>query len=101
MLTEYEVQMLQKSMRNELMAPRGVVLKCVIWLILLHIGLAWNDAPTKVGASRDSPLSDTQATANGKRSSRIVFEERRQHYIDAHPDSRVAREPVAQRQKNE
>lgn len=58
MLTDYEVQKLQKSMRNESTAARGVVLKCVVWLVLLHIGLAWVDTPNKVRPSGDFPSSD-------------------------------------------
>lgn len=94
MLTEYEVRKLQHDMKQELNAGPGVVLKCAVMLLLI-IGLAWIGAP----AGRDSRSPATPGMAQAEPYSKTVFGERRQRYIEAYPDSRVAREAAARRQK--
>lgn len=100
MLTEYEARKLQHDMKQELNAAPGVVFKCAVMLLLLIIGLAWIGASSEDPAGRDSPSPATPAMAQAEPYSKTVFEERRQRYIEAYPDSRVAREAAAQRQRN-
>lgn len=99
MLTEYEARKLQHDMKQELNAAPGVVLKCVVMLLLI-IGLAWIGASSEDPAGRDSPSPATPAMAQAEPYSKTVFEERRQRYIEAYPDLRVAREAAAQRQRD-
>jgi len=100
MLTEYEAQKLTRDyMKRELNAAPGVALKCAV-LLLLIIGLAWIGAASEGPAGRDSRYSATPAMAQPELYSKTVFEERRRRYIEAYPDSRVAREAAAQRQRD-
>ncbi len=90
MLTEYEARKLQDDMRRELNAPSGAVLKCAALLFLL-VGIAWLGADSKDLEDPDSLSPVSLASAKADRFSRIFSDERRQRYIEAHPDSHLAR----------
>ena len=97
MLSEYEARKLQDDMKKELNAGPGSVLKYAVFMLLI-IGLAWIGTPGYDAAGRDASSPAPQASAEAVRYSRTAFEERRQHHIEAYPDSQVARETAVQRQ---
>ena len=93
-LTENEARQLQHDMKQELNAAPVVVLKSAAMLLLIT-GLAWTGAGTEDPAGRDSPSPATSGIAEAKSYSKTVFETRRQRYIEAYPDSHVARDAAA------
>lgn len=105
MLTKFETTKLLHGMRDELDAETrsalksSVVLKCAVMLSLI-VGLVW------IGVSSEDSLSGghsspvAQATQLPDRYSRTVFEERRRRYIEANPDSNIAREAASLRQRD-
>ena len=99
MLTGNDVRKLRYEMKRELSATGGVVLKFAVMLMLIA-GLAWIGVSNDSLAGRGSPYPATQTAAQSERYGRTVFEERRRRYIEAHPDSHVAREAANLRQKD-
>lgn len=91
MLTGYEARKLQHDMRQELHIAPVVLLKAAA-LPLLIIGLAWGGASSEAPANGDL-LSRARLWMSAEQSySKTVFEARRQHYVEAYPDSFVARD---------
>ena len=97
MLTEYETQKLRHEMRGELSAAPIVVVRCVA-MILLVFGLAWLGTSCQAPASADLRASDVMPRPEPV--SKAVFEQRRERFIEAFPDSQVAREARAHEQKD-
>lgn len=100
MMTRRKVRGLIHAMKNELSVQIGTVLKCTVMLGLMF-GLMW------IGASSGPVTGQAPSSAIVKMTppknesySRQVFEERRQRYIKANPDSHVAREAASLQQKD-
>jgi hypothetical protein len=100
MMTGREVRGLIHAMKDELNVRIGIVLKCAVMLMLVF-GLIWIGASSEPLASqRSAPVVAKITPAKSGSYSRQVFEERRQRYIEAYPDSQVAREFSALQQKD-
>jgi hypothetical protein len=65
--------------------------------VVVAVALAWIGAANDSPAGRDWAPPSPQAMSKGAPSSREVFEERRRRYIEANPDSQVAREAAPQK----
>ena len=98
MLTGREVQKLRYAMKNELNVRLGMVFKCAA--LLLIVGLAWIGASSELSTVHSSPYPAAQTAIKGDSHARTVFEERRTRYIEAYPDSHVAREAESLRQRD-
>jgi hypothetical protein len=99
MLSEYEARKLQEDMKRELNTGPATVIRYGV-LMLLIVGLAWTGTPSNDAVGRDSAAPAPQASADRVRHSRAAFEERRQRFIAAYPDSQIARESAVQRQES-
>jgi hypothetical protein len=100
MMTRREVRGLIHAMKDELNVRIGIVIKCAV-LITLAFGLMWIGASSEPLAGHVSPPAAAKMTpAKSESYSRQVFEERRQRYITANPDSDVAREAALLQQKD-
>ena len=100
MMTRREVRGLVHAMKDELNVRIGTVIKCAVMLVLVF-GLLWIGKSSEPLATQSS-IAEAAAMAPPKNesSSRRLFEERRQRYIEANPDSRVAREAAPLQQKD-
>jgi hypothetical protein len=95
-----EVRGLLHAMKDELNVRVSTVLKCAAMLALVF-GLMWIGASSEPLAGHgSSPAVEKMTPAKGESYSRQVFEERRQRYIEANPDSHVAREAASLQQKD-
>ncbi|MEO8442203.1 MAG: hypothetical protein ABI547_06920 [Betaproteobacteria bacterium] len=95
-----EVRELIHAMQDELSVRAGIMLKCAVILTLV-LGLARIGVSGEPSAGLGSPAAAAKKTPPKNESySRRVFEERRQRYIKANPDSHVAREAAALQQKD-
>jgi hypothetical protein len=88
-----ERRRLMSRLGSASITPLGAVLKCAAGILVLVIIAAgpWAfmtaGGPATAAGERPSPRAD-RAVAESKR----VFDERRQRYIEAHPDSHLVRE---------
>ena len=100
MMTRREVRGLVHAMRNELSVRTGIVLRCAVMLALVF-GLAWLGVLSEPSTGPGLPGAAAKTIPPQSESySRRVFEERRERYIEAHPDSHVARETTSLQQKD-
>jgi len=99
MLTGNDVRKLRYEMKRELSATGGVVLKFTVMLMLIA-GLAWIGVSGELSTVHSSPYPAVQTAIKSDSHARTVFEERRTRYIEAYPDSHVAREAANPRQKD-
>jgi hypothetical protein len=86
-------------MRSEFNATPGVVLKCAVLLVLIF-GIAWIGVSGELSASGVPPTAAAQTAATAESYRRTVFEERRKRYIEAYPESHVAREAPSLKQRD-
>lgn len=84
MLTEYETRKLQDQMKRELYSSPAVVPKCALMLAVIF-GLAW--IGQKGEAEDDAASQLAENFVKRERLSRIVFQQRRQRYVEAHPET--------------
>jgi hypothetical protein len=100
MMRGREVRGLIHAMKDELNMRIGIVLKCAVMLTLVF-GLLWIGTSSEpVAGQAASPAVAKMTTAKSESYSRQVFEERRQRYIEANPDSHIAREAASLKQKD-
>jgi hypothetical protein len=100
MITGREVRGLIRAMQDELSVRTGIVLKCAVMLAMVF-GLAWIGVLSEPSTGPGSPAAAAKMIPPQSESfSRRVFEERRERYIEAHPDSHVARETASLQQKD-
>jgi hypothetical protein len=99
MLTGRDVQKLRHVMRDEFSAAPRIVLKCAVMLLMIF-GLAWIGVSGELSTVHSSPYPAVQTAIKSDSHARTVFEERRTRYIEAYPDSHVAREAANLRQKD-
>ena len=100
MMTMREVRGLIHAMKDELNVRIGTVIKCAVMLALVF-GLLWIGASSEPMAGEAASLVVARMPPpKNEPYSRQVFEERRQRYIKANPDSQVAREAVSLQQKD-
>lgn len=91
MCTGYEARKLQHDMRQELHIAPVVLLRAAA-LPVLFIGLAWGGASSEAPANGDLPSRARLGVSAEQPYSKTVFEARRQRYVEAYPDSFVARD---------
>jgi hypothetical protein len=100
MMTGREGRGLIHAMKDELNVRIGVVIKCAVMLALVF-GMLWIGASSEpLAGEAASPAVAKMTPAKSESYGRQVFEEQRQRYIKANPDSRVARETVSFLQKD-
>lgn len=94
MLTKHEARKLQREFQRELNATKGALLFCVALLLML-LALVW------IG---NENIPDTIWTPGSRQvlfgvpTSKDVFDDRRQRFIEAYPNSVVARENAFQKE---
>ena len=100
MMTRREARGLIHAMKDELNVRIGVVTKCAVMLALVF-GLLWIGASSEpLAGEAASPAVTKMTPLKNEPYSRQVFEERRQRFIKANPDSHVAREAASLQQKD-
>ena len=99
MMTAREVRELIHAMKDALNARIGVV-GCAVMLMLVF-GLIWIGVSSEPVASQGSaPVVAKMTPVKSEAYSSQVFEQRRQRYIAANPDSQIAREAASLQQKD-
>lgn len=96
-MSGYEARKLQHDMRQELHAAPVVVVGAAPMLLLI-IGLAWGGASSEAPANGYLPSRARLGMSVAESYSKTVFEARRQRYIEAYPDSFVARDAILKRE---